>query len=69
MKHAGRNVARHNRWMALAIGERNFPKIQSQIIDALLRIRAMTGKAVVCKNRADVPIEVDPPDVFHATGL
>ena len=59
MKHAGRNVARHNRWMALEIGERNFPKIQSQIIDALLRIRAMTGKAVFRENRPDFAIKID----------
>ena len=69
MEQAGCNVARHNRGMAFSIRERNFPTIEPQIIDSLLLIRTMTGVAIVRQDRADVPIEVDPPYVVDAPRL
>ena len=68
MEQAGRNIAGHNRRMTLAIRERHFPTIKPQIIDPLLLIRTMTSVAIVRQDRADVPIEVDPPEVVHSPG-
>src|SRR5262245_23623493 len=58
-KLAGRTVARDNRPRTFPSGNRVFKLIESQVGFAMSRIRPMTAKAFVGKQRADVAVVFD----------